>query len=84
MKIEKSKAFVQTFHRECAEAVNEGYNVVTGLFRATIGFNGVVYAKDLGHHVSAEQVNTHISLTQGEYAREAWSEIYSARTDLPI
>ncbi|MDR2679211.1 MAG: hypothetical protein LBC47_00200, partial [Tannerella sp.] len=52
------KAFVQLFLRECALAVSEGYNVVTGLFHATIGFNGVVYTKDLGHNLPADQVNT--------------------------
>ncbi|MDR1455356.1 MAG: DUF4469 domain-containing protein [Tannerella sp.] len=64
------KAFVQVFLRECALAVSEGYNVVTSLFHATIGFNGTVYAKDLGHNVPAGQVNARIALTQGEYARE--------------
>jgi hypothetical protein len=77
------KAFIQLFHRECAEAVNEGYNVVTGLFRATIGFSGVVYAKDLGHHVSADQVNTRISLTQGEYAREAMKDLTISVAEQP-
>ncbi|MDR1676690.1 MAG: hypothetical protein LBR86_09520, partial [Tannerella sp.] len=42
-------AFVRVFHRECLQAVNENYNVVTDMFHATIGFNGVVKAKDLGH-----------------------------------
>jgi hypothetical protein len=65
------RAFLQVFFRECAEAVSEGHNVVTGLFHATIGFNGVVYARDLGHHVPAGQVNTRMNFRQGEYAREA-------------
>jgi hypothetical protein len=69
------KAFLQLFHRECALAVSEGYNVVTGLFHAAIGFRGVVLAKDLGHHVPAGQVNTHITLIQGEYAREAVKDL---------
>jgi hypothetical protein len=69
------KAFVQVFHRECAEAVSEGHNVVTDLFHATIGFNGVVYAKDLGHPVPAGQVNTRMNFVQGEYAREALKDL---------
>jgi hypothetical protein len=69
------KAFVQLFLQECALAVSEGYNVVTGLFHATIGFNGVVYTKDLGHNLPADQVNTRIALTQGGYAREAISDL---------
>jgi hypothetical protein len=69
------KAFVQLFHKECAQAVSEGYNVVTGLFHATIGFNGVVYAKDLGRNVPAGQINTRMILTPGESAREAMKDI---------
>ncbi|MDR2774573.1 MAG: DUF4469 domain-containing protein [Tannerella sp.] len=64
-------AFVRLFLLECALAVGEGHSVVTGLFHATLGFNGVVYTKDLGHNVPAEQMNAHIALTQGECAREA-------------
>jgi hypothetical protein len=69
------KAFIELFFRECAQAISEGYNVVTGLFHATIGFNGTVYAKDLGHNVPAGQVNARIALTQGVYAREAISDL---------
>jgi hypothetical protein len=36
------KAFVQLFLRECALAVSEGYNVVTGLFHATYSRRPVV------------------------------------------
>jgi hypothetical protein len=77
------KAFVQVFHRECLQAVNEGYNVVTDLFHATIGFNGVVYTKDLGHHVPAKQVNAHIALTQGESAREALKDLTVSVAEQP-
>jgi hypothetical protein len=77
------KAFVEQFLRECALAVSEGYNVVTGMFHATIGFNGVVYAKDLGHNVSADQVNARIALTQGEYAREAISDLTVSVAEQP-
>jgi hypothetical protein len=69
------EAFVDLFMRECAEAVSEGHNVVTSLFHATIGFNGVVYAKDLGHHVPAGQVDTRMNFIQGEYAREALKDL---------
>ncbi|MDR1223978.1 MAG: hypothetical protein LBL07_14040, partial [Tannerella sp.] len=69
------KAFLQVFHRECLQAVSENYNVVTGMFHATIRFNGVVYAKDLGHNVPAGQVHAHIGLTQGEAAREMLKDL---------
>ena len=77
------KAFVQLFLRECALAVSEGYNVVTGLFHATLGFTGVVYAKDLGHNVAAGQVNARIALTQGEYAREALTDLAVSVAEQP-
>jgi hypothetical protein len=77
------KAFVQTFHRECAEAVNEGHNVVTGLFHATLGFNGSVKAKDLGHNVPAGQVNARMNFTQGEYAREALNDLTISVVEQP-
>ncbi|MDR1601984.1 MAG: DUF4469 domain-containing protein [Tannerella sp.] len=77
------KAFVQTFHRECAEAVNEGHNVVTGLFHSTLGFNGPVRAKDLGHNVPAGQVNARMNFTQGEYAREALNDLTISVAEQP-
>jgi hypothetical protein len=77
------KAFIQLFLRECAQAVSEGYNVVTGLFHATLGFNGTVYAKDLGHNVPAGQVNARIALTQGGYAREAISDLTLSIVEQP-
>ncbi|MDR1601192.1 MAG: DUF4469 domain-containing protein [Tannerella sp.] len=77
------KAFVQAFHRECAEAVNGGHNVVTGLFHATPGFNGVVHARDLGHNVPAGQVNACINFTQGEYAREALKDLTISVAEQP-
>jgi hypothetical protein len=77
------KAFVLLFLRECAEAVSEGHNVVTDLFHATIGINGVVYAKDLGHHVPAGQVNTRMNFVQGEYAREALKDLTISVAEQP-
>jgi hypothetical protein len=77
------KAFVQQFHRECAEAVNDGHNVVTGLFHATPAFNGPVKAKDLGHNVSAGQVNARMNFTQGEYAREALKNLTISVAEQP-
>jgi hypothetical protein len=76
-------AFVRTFHRECALAVSEGYNVVTGMFHATIGLKGVVFAKDLGHHLPAGQVNAHTGLIQGEYAREAVKDLTISVAEQP-
>jgi hypothetical protein len=77
------KVFIQLFLREYAQAVSEGYNVVTGLFHATIGINGTVYSKDLGRNVPAGQVNARIALTQGGYAREAIGRRSSAFTSHP-
>jgi hypothetical protein len=77
------KAFVELFLRECALAVGEGYNVVTGLFHATIGFTGVIYAKDLGRHVPAGQASAHVGLTQGEYAREAIKDLVVSVAEQP-
>jgi hypothetical protein len=77
------EAFVNLFLRECAEAVSEGHNVVTGLFHATIGFNGVVYARDLGHHVPASQVHTRMNFVQGEYAREALKDLTVSVAEQP-
>jgi hypothetical protein len=77
------EAFVKTFFRECAEAVSEGHNVVTDLFHATIGINGVVYAKDLGHHVPAGQVDTRMNFIQGEYAREALKDLTISVAEQP-
>jgi hypothetical protein len=77
------KAFLDLFFRECAIAVSEGHNVVTGLFHATIGFNGVVYARDLGHHVPAGQVDTRMNLIQGEYAREELKDLTVSVAEQP-
>ncbi|MDR1406550.1 MAG: DUF4469 domain-containing protein [Tannerella sp.] len=77
------KAFVQQFLHECLQAVGEDYNVVTDLFHAGIRFNGVVYAKDLGHHVTGKAVNAHVSLTQGEQAREAMKELTISVAEQP-
>jgi hypothetical protein len=64
------KAFVQLFHRECAIAVAEGYNVITGMFRASVSIKGVVYSEQLGHNVAADRLNVRMNLTAGAYARE--------------
>jgi hypothetical protein len=77
------KAFVQLYERECAEAVSQGHNVVTGLFHATIGFNGVVHASDLGHHVPATQVHSRMNFVQGEYAREAMKDLTVSVAEQP-
>jgi hypothetical protein len=77
------KAFVGLFLRECAEAVSEGHSVVTDLFHATIGFNGTVYAKDLGHHVPAGQVDTRMHFMQGECAREALKDLTVSVAEQP-
>ncbi|GHT23568.1 hypothetical protein FACS189430_07020 [Bacteroidia bacterium] len=65
------KAFVQLFHNECILALSEGYNVVTGLFQASVGIKGVVYSQDLGHNIPTDRLNVSIRLTQGAAAREA-------------
>lgn len=68
-------SFVGTFFDECIRALTEGYNVVTPLFRASLGLQGVVYSYDLGHTVSADRLNTSVKLTQGDDARKAVSSL---------
>ena len=65
------KAFVQLFLNECAQAVSEGYNVVTALFRASVSVKGVVFDKDLGRSCPADRLNVSIRLVQGAAARTA-------------
>jgi hypothetical protein len=77
------QAFVDLFLRECAEAVSEGHSVVTGLFHAAVGFNGVVYAKDLGHHVPASQVHARMNFVQSEHAREALKDLTVSVAEQP-
>jgi hypothetical protein len=64
------KAFVQMFLRECAIAVAEGYNEVTGMFRASVSIKGIVYDEQLGRNVSADELNVRVNMTPGAYARE--------------
>lgn len=66
-------AFVQTFLDECAAASAEGYNIVTPFFRSSIGIQGVVYSKELGHNIPADRLKVSVNLTQGEGARKAVS-----------
>lgn len=68
-------AFVQTFLDECATASAEGYNVVTSFFRSSLSMQGVILSGDLGHPIPAEQVKVSVSLTQGEGAKKAISQI---------
>lgn len=67
-------AFVQTFLDECATASAEGNNIVTSFFRSSLGIQGVVYAKELGHNIPAERLKVSVNLTQGEGARKAVAE----------
>ena len=64
-------AFTQAFLDECAAASAEGYNIVTSFFRSSIGIQGVVYAKELGHNIPAERLKVSVNLTQGDTARKA-------------
>lgn len=64
------EAFVKLFLRECTDALAEGYNVVTDLFRASLSLQGVVYAKDLGHTLPAGQIKVSVNLTQNDAARK--------------
>lgn len=68
-------AFIDLFLKECIQAVIEGYNVVTVLFRASIGIQGVVYSYDLGHAVTADRLNLAVNLSQGEEARQAIKQV---------
>jgi hypothetical protein len=65
------KAFVELFHKECALAVSEGYNVVTDLFHASIGIRGVIQAQSLGHNIPADQLSIRMNFIQGAIAKEA-------------
>lgn len=64
-------AFVQTFLDECATAAAEGNNVVTSFFRSSIGIQGVVYDRELGHNIPAQNLKVSVNLTQGEGAKKA-------------
>ena len=64
------KAFVNSFMTECALAISEGNNVVTPLFRAALGIQGVVFSEDLGHNISADRLNVSANLTPGEELRK--------------
>lgn len=64
-------AFVQTFLDECATASAEGNNIVNSFFRSSIGIQGVIYAKELGHNIPAERLKVSVNLTQGEGAKKA-------------
>ena len=65
------EAFVNLFIRECIDALAEGYNVVTDLFRASTSLQGVVLAGDLGHTLPAGQIKVSINLMQNDVARKA-------------
>ena len=65
------EAFVNLFIQECIDALAEGYNVVTDLFRASTSLQGVVLAGDLGHTLPAGQIKVSINLTQNDAARKA-------------
>ena len=64
-------AFIALFHEECIQAACEGYNVKTDLCHIRIGIHGIVYAQDLGHHLSAEQVDVRLNMVQSPEARSA-------------
>lgn len=64
-------AFVQAFLDECAAASAEGNNVVTSFFRSSIGIQGVIYDRELGHNIPAERLKVTVDLTQGDGARKA-------------
>lgn len=65
------EAFVKLFHQECIDALAEGYNVVTDLFRASTSLQGVVMKEDLGHSLPAGQIKVSINLVQNDVARKA-------------
>jgi hypothetical protein len=56
---------------EIVEATLEGYHVVTPLFRAGVGFHGVVHTQDLEHHIPADRVHLQIRFAQGAAVRDA-------------
>lgn len=64
------KAFVDLFLKECAIAVSEGYNVVTGLFSMSVSIKGSILSNQLGHSISAGKLNIRCNFLPGAYARE--------------
>ncbi|MDR1678580.1 MAG: DUF4469 domain-containing protein [Prevotellaceae bacterium] len=69
------EAFVNLFLAECIAAINEGYNVVTNLFQASIGIGGVVSSHQLGHAIPPEELSVRVHLTQGAVARSSAAQL---------
>lgn len=68
-------SFVDLFLKECIQAITEGFNVVTPLFRSSISIQGVIYDYDLGHSIAANRLNLSVNLSQGEEARKAIADV---------
>ncbi len=76
-------AFVQEFFGECIAAVGEGYNVVTDLFRASVGIEGSILSHRLGHNIPADELSVRMNLTQGTAARAAISQLTVSVAEQP-
>lgn len=64
-------SFIQSFLDECILALQEGYNVVTDLFLASLAIQGSIFDYDLGHPISSDRLTISVNLTQGDKARLA-------------
>lgn len=69
------EAFVQLFFKECILAVGEGYNIVTDLFHASVGIEGVILSNQLGRNIPADELFVRMNLTQGTASRAAISKM---------
>ena len=58
--------FVNQFFDECALAIDEGYNVITDLFKSQISIQGVVDASMLGRTISSDNVNVRVNFEMGK------------------
>lgn len=72
------RAFIGSFMTECAQALSEGNNITTPLFRAALGIQGVIFSDDLGHNIPAGRLNVSANLAAGEELRKtiAGSTVY--------
>jgi hypothetical protein len=68
------EAFVGLVLDEIAKVTLEGYNVVTTLFHSSLSIKGVVFAKELGHNIPAEQVHVRMHFTQSVETRNLVKE----------
>ncbi len=77
------EAFVQLFFKECILAVEEGYNIVTDFFHASIGIEGVISSHQLGHNIPADELLVRMNLTQSNASRASISKMSVSVAEQP-